>query len=45
MPTSFLGLFLFSTALALIATFVAVTVQAIIGRVRRLRDRQPPRLR
>ena len=45
MPTSFLGLFLFSTALALIATFVAVTVQAIIGRVRRLMERQPPRLR
>ena len=44
MPTSFLGLFLFSTALALVATFVAVTVQAIIGRVRRLRA-QPPRLR
>ena len=45
MPTSFLGLFLFSTALALIATFVAVTVQAIIRRVHRIIRGQPPRLR
>jgi hypothetical protein len=30
MPTSFLGLFLFSTALALVATFTAVAVQRII---------------
>ena len=45
MPTSFLGLFLFSTALALIATFVAVTVQAIIRGVRRLIGGQPPKLR
>jgi len=45
MPTSFLGLFLFSTALALIATFVAVTVQAIIRRARRLISNEPPRLR
>jgi len=45
MPTSFLGLFLFSTALALVATFVAVTVQAIIRGARRLIGGQPPRLR
>ena len=34
MPTSFLGLFLFSTALSLVATFTAVSVQAIIRRIR-----------
>jgi hypothetical protein len=34
MPTSFLGLFLFSTALSLVATFTAVSVQAIIKRIR-----------
>jgi hypothetical protein len=45
MPTSFLGLFLFSTALALMATFVAVTVQAIIRRISRLASDKPPRLR
>ena len=45
MPTSFLGLFLFSTALALVATFVAVTVQAIIRHARRLIGQEPPRLR
>ena len=45
MPTSFLGLFLFSTALALIATFVAVTVQAMIRFARRLIGNEPPKLR
>lgn len=45
MPTSFFGLFLFSTALALVATFVAVTVQAIIRRVWRLTSEKPRRLR
>ena len=45
MPTSFLGLFVFSTALALIATFVAVTVQAIIRGARRLISDEPPKLR
>jgi len=45
MPTTFLGLFLFSTALALVATFVAVTVQAIIRRARRLIGQEPRRLR
>ncbi len=39
MPTSFLGLFLFSSALSLVATFVAVRVQAIIRRFKQ------PRLR
>jgi hypothetical protein len=34
MPTTFLGLFLFSTALSLLATFTALAVQAIIKRVR-----------
>jgi hypothetical protein len=32
MPTSFLGLFLFSTALSLVATFIAVVVQAVVRR-------------
>ena len=45
MPTSFLGLFLFSTGLALVATFVAVTVQAIIRHARKLIGQEPPRLR
>lgn len=39
MPTSFLGLFLFSTALSLVATFTALSVQAL---VRRLRARSDP---
>lgn len=34
MPTSFLGLFLFSTALSLIATFGVLGVQALIRRIR-----------
>ena len=34
MPTTFLGLFLFSTALSLIATFFAVAATAIIRRIR-----------
>ena len=34
MPTTFLGLFLFSTALSLVATFTALAVQAIIKRIR-----------
>jgi hypothetical protein len=42
MPTTFLGLFLLSTALSLVATFTAVSVQAII---RRVRHGQPRRLR
>jgi hypothetical protein len=34
MPTTFLGLFLFSTALSLMATFTALAVQAVIRRIR-----------
>ena len=34
MPTTFLGLFLFSTALSLIATFVAVSGTAVLRRIR-----------
>ena len=46
MPTSFLGLFLFSTALSLIATFTAVGVQALIRRTRKIpAGEEPPRLR
>ena len=37
MPTTFLGLFLFSTALSLIATF---SVLAVLALVRRLRGRR-----
>jgi len=44
MPTSFLGLFLFSTALSLVATFTAVGVQAVLRRVNRP-DKDRPRLR
>jgi hypothetical protein len=39
MPTSFLGLFFFSAALSLVATFVAVVVQAIIRRFKQARLR------
>ena len=46
MPTSFLGLFLFSTALSLMATFTAVGVQALIRRTRKTpAGEEPPRLR
>lgn len=38
MPTTFLGLFLFSTALSLVATFTALVVQAIIKRIRTSRE-------
>jgi hypothetical protein len=34
MPTTFLGLFLLSTALSLVATFVALVVQALVRRIR-----------
>ena len=34
MPTTFWGLFLFSTALSLVATFVAVTATALVRRIR-----------
>jgi len=38
MPTSFWGLFLFSTALSLIATFTAVGVTAVVRRIRSRRS-------
>ena len=38
MPTSFLGLFLFSLALSLIATFTVLGVLALVRRVRKLAD-------
>jgi hypothetical protein len=44
MPTSFLGLFFFSTALSLVATFTAVSVQAVLRKLNRS-DSGPPRLR
>ena len=36
MPTTFFGLFLFSTALSLIATFTVVSGIAIVKRVRKI---------
>jgi hypothetical protein len=44
MPTTFLGLFLVSTALSLAATFTALAVQDLIKRLRGP-DQEPPRLR
>ncbi len=44
MPTTFLGLFLFSTALSLIATFSVVGAMALAHRIRQLNS-GPPRLR
>jgi hypothetical protein len=44
MPTSFLGLFLFSTALSLIATFSVVGAMALVRRIRQPNG-GPPRLR
>ena len=34
MPTTFLGLFLFSTALSLIATFSVLAIKALLKRLR-----------
>jgi hypothetical protein len=45
MPTTFIGLFLFSTALSLVATFTAVSVMAIVRRVRRLHAPDRTRIR
>jgi hypothetical protein len=42
MPTSFFGLFLFSTALSLIATFTVVGALALL---RRIRGSEQPRIR
>ena len=44
MPTSFLGLFLLSTALSLVATFTAASVQALVKLIRQS-DQEPRRLR
>lgn len=41
MPTTFLGLFLFSTALSLVATFTAVGVTGLVRRVRKDREDLP----
>jgi hypothetical protein len=43
MPTSFFGLFLFSTALSLIATFTVVGSLALVRRLRG--SKTPPQLR
>lgn len=45
MPTTFLGLFLISTALSLVATFSAVGAIAIVRRIRAPAGEQPPRIR
>jgi hypothetical protein len=45
MPTSFLGLFLVSTALSLVATFTAVCVQALVRKLRPSTQDEPRRLR
>jgi hypothetical protein len=44
MPTSFIGLFLFSTTLSLIATFTAVAAMAIGRRLRNAFDPDRPRI-
>ena len=45
MPTSFFGLFLFSTALSLVCTFPVVAALAVVRKLRGTVDHQPPRLR
>jgi hypothetical protein len=45
MPTTFWGLFLFSTALSLAATFTAVSITAVVRRLRINDDREHPRIR
>ena len=45
MPTSFLGLFLFSTALSLVCTFTVVGVLAVVRKMRGTTEQEPPRLR
>ncbi|MBV9528317.1 hypothetical protein [Sphingomonas sp.] len=45
MPTSFIGLFLFSTALSLAATFTVVGAQALVRRARARQLNGPPRIR
>jgi hypothetical protein len=41
MPTGFFGLFLFSTALSLVATSIAVGVTALVRRIRKEREELP----
>ena len=41
MPDTFLGLFLFSTALSLIATGAALAIRALVRRLRADEARQP----
>ncbi len=41
MPTSFLGLFLVSTALSLAATFTALAVRGLIKRLRSPEEQRP----
>ena len=43
MPTTFLGLFLFSTALSLVATFSVLAILALVRRLRRAPDARPGR--
>jgi hypothetical protein len=45
MPTTFWGLFLFSTALSLTATFAVVGLTALVRRLRGGADGQTPRIR
>ena len=44
MPTTFFGLFLFSTALSLTATFTVVGVMALVRRARSRLDEKTPRI-
>jgi hypothetical protein len=39
MPTSFLGLFLLSTGLSLVATFIALVIQEVARRIKQARLR------
>jgi hypothetical protein len=45
MPTTFLGLFLVSTALSLVCTFAVVWTIAAVRRIRHSQDNQQPRIR
>lgn len=44
MPTTFWGLFVFSTALSLVATFTVVGATALVRRIRNARQ-EPARIR
>jgi hypothetical protein len=45
MPTTFIGLFLFSTALSLVATFSVLSVLALVRRIRGSRSHDRPSIR